>query len=70
MRKIREKKAGKSAPEQKKKVKCKKRNRPELINCMPTQNEMTYLWQAMAKKRYHTPFGVPVRPIAMPSKTA
>ena len=43
---------------------------PELMNCIPTQKEMTYLWQEIAKKRNHTELAVRVRPRATPSKTA
>ena len=43
---------------------------PELINCIPMQKEITYLWQEMAKNRNQAPFDVLVRPNAIPSKTA
>ena len=41
---------------------------PELMNCIPRQNEMTYLWNEMARKRNQTEPWSLKRPRATPSK--
>ena len=33
-------------------------NLPELINCIPIQKEITYLWHDMAKNKNHADFDV------------
>ncbi len=43
---------------------------PEATNCMPMQNEMTYLCEAMAKSRIQTDEVFLARPTAIPSNTA
>ncbi len=43
---------------------------PEVTNCVPTQKEMTYLCDAMAKKMNQTDLMEPVKPRAIPSNTA